>query len=144
MARGRRGGGGIKSQCELSNSNNKMKMTWHLKLSCKPCRGAPAQNPPPPCTRTLGDTAGQHCLAFNLKPKLHLSIYNDSLELGSFSFEGPLICHLGRRCARLLICVLVSGTQCCVFLTRRFTLTACLSTQVNKWTPANFMLGVTL
>ena len=63
-ARGR-GGPGIKLQRELSESNNKTQMTWHPKLSCKPC-GAPAQNPQPPRTRTLGDTAGQHCLAFNL------------------------------------------------------------------------------
>ena len=63
-ARGR-GRPGIKSQRELSKSNNKTQMTWHPKPSCKPC-GAPAQNPRPPHTRTLGDTAGQHCLAFNL------------------------------------------------------------------------------
>ena len=47
----------IKSLCELSESNNKTQMTWHPKPSCKPR---------PPRTRTLGDTAGQHCLAFNL------------------------------------------------------------------------------
>ena len=55
----------IKSQRELSESNNKTQMTWLPKRSCKPC-GAPAQNPRPPHTSTMGDTAGQHCLAFNL------------------------------------------------------------------------------
>ena len=63
-ARGR-GRPGIKSQREVSESNNKMQMTWHWKPSCKLC-GAPAQNPRPPHTGKLGDTAGQHCLAFNL------------------------------------------------------------------------------
>ena len=63
-ARGR-GGPGIKSQRELSKSNSKMQMTWHPKSSCKR-RGAPAQHPRPPRTRTLGDTACQHCLLFNL------------------------------------------------------------------------------
>ena len=48
-----------------SNNNNKTQMTWHPKPSCKPC-GAPAQNPRSPRARTLGDTADQHCLAFNL------------------------------------------------------------------------------
>ena len=63
-ARGR-DGPGIKSQCELSDGNNKTQITCHPRPSCKPC-GAPAHNSRPPYTRTLGDTAGQHCLAFNL------------------------------------------------------------------------------
>ena len=55
----------IKSQCELSDGNNETQITCHPRPSCKPC-GAPAHNSRPPHTRTLGDTAGQHCLAFNL------------------------------------------------------------------------------
>ena len=63
-ARGR-GRPGIKLQCKLSDRNNETQITRHPRPSCKPC-GAPAQDPRPPHTRTLGDTAGQHCLAFNL------------------------------------------------------------------------------
>lgn len=60
-ARGR-DGARVNSQCELFNETQ---IACHPKPGCKPC-GAPAHNSRPPHTRTLGDTAGQHCLAFNL------------------------------------------------------------------------------
>ena len=54
----------------------------------------------------------------------------------------------------LLVSALVSGSSsqgsspgwghCVVYLARLFTLTVPLSDQVNKWVPANLMLGVTL
>ena len=55
----------IKSECELSNRIIKRK-SLDIRSRAETHVGAPEQNPRPPRTRTLGDSACQHCLAFNL------------------------------------------------------------------------------